>query len=354
MRGRPRSRPYIYKRKGRDQFYAFLDSKRKNISLGTEDEAEALKRLAQLVEDNGITIPKENRERYTLADFFALAAQEADATLKESSHYDFVNDLHRFLVWRDEHKPGLLYPYQITAEIVKEFVTFRRSKEVSPARINRELSALRRAQKTAVSKGLIPPRALEAFEGQRLKEYKHNAQIKLLTKDEVYRFLWTAVIFERKYFPLFFLALGTGFRDDELRHLDMSDIGDTTISVTKKELGFCACCKKRGWTPKNHESRTNPASDSCVWAAKTYMELKASGVGYSYGGVSKALKRVSKRAGIKRITMHDFRRLYASYLQDSGIHIHKISRLLGHSDVTVTLRYLRIVSDLPKANELPF
>ncbi len=53
-------------------------------------------------------------------------------------------------------------------------------------------------------------------------------------------------------------------------------------------------------------------------------------------------------AGIGHVAPHDLRRSVAGALQESGVPIEKISRLLRHSNVAVTERYL---SKLPQANE---
>jgi integrase len=53
-------------------------------------------------------------------------------------------------------------------------------------------------------------------------------------------------------------------------------------------------------------------------------------------------------AGIGHVAPHDLRRSVAGALQESGVPIEKISRLLRHSNVAVTERYL---SKLPQVNE---
>ncbi|MDX2138934.1 MAG: site-specific integrase [Chloroflexota bacterium] len=56
----------------------------------------------------------------------------------------------------------------------------------------------------------------------------------------------------------------------------------------------------------------------------------------------------AQAAGIGHVAPHDLRRSVAGALQESGVPIEKISRLLRHSNVAVTERYL---SRLPQANE---
>jgi len=56
----------------------------------------------------------------------------------------------------------------------------------------------------------------------------------------------------------------------------------------------------------------------------------------------------ARRAGLGRVAPHDLRRSIAGSLQASGVSIDTISRLLRHSNVAVTERYL---SKLPQQNE---
>jgi integrase/recombinase XerD len=53
------------------------------------------------------------------------------------------------------------------------------------------------------------------------------------------------------------------------------------------------------------------------------------------------LRRMAKRAGIdKRVTPHTFRHTFAAELEAAGMPVTTISKLLGHSSVAVTARYL--------------
>jgi integrase len=60
------------------------------------------------------------------------------------------------------------------------------------------------------------------------------------------------------------------------------------------------------------------------------------------------IEEVSRYAGLGHVAPHDLRRSVAGALHEAGTPIDKISRLLRHSNVAVTERYL---SRLPRANE---
>ena len=56
-------------------------------------------------------------------------------------------------------------------------------------------------------------------------------------------------------------------------------------------------------------------------------------------------KRAIKRAGLKGLQFRDLRRTAATALHDSGVPLKTISVMLGHSEVTTTIRYLAIKNE---------
>ena len=62
--------------------------------------------------------------------------------------------------------------------------------------------------------------------------------------------------------------------------------------------------------------------------------------------VTQLLKRLAAKAGIdKRVHPHGLRHTYAAELERGGVRLVQISRLLGHSSVAVTDRYLRSLTN---------
>lgn len=76
--------------------------------------------------------------------------------------------------------------------------------------------------------------------------------------------------------------------------------------------------------------------------------LSYTGTGISHVALDNIIKKAGKRAGIegKRISPHTFRHFYAVQCLVSGnIDVYSLSRLLGHSDISVTQTYLRTMND---------
>ena len=81
-----------------------------------------------------------------------------------------------------------------------------------------------------------------------------------------------------------------------------------------------------------------------------FRTLLAAAAIYIYGvaGACGQTTAGGRAAGLGEVAPHDLRRSVAGALQESGVSIDKISRLLRHANVAVTERYL---SKLPKVNE---
>jgi integrase len=75
---------------------------------------------------------------------------------------------------------------------------------------------------------------------------------------------------------------------------------------------------------------------------------RISRMGLTADGIWLVISDAAKAANLGHVAPHDLRRSVAGALQESGVPIEKISRLLRHSNVAVTERYL---SRLPQRNE---
>lgn len=92
---------------------------------------------------------------------------------------------------------------------------------------------------------------------------------------------------------------------------------------------------------------SHPAAQSPL-VRRLWKGGRVSRFGLSTEGIWYIVDQASLHAGLGHVAPHDLRRSVAGALQESGVPIDKISRLLRHRNVAVTERYL---SKLPQVNE---
>jgi integrase len=57
------------------------------------------------------------------------------------------------------------------------------------------------------------------------------------------------------------------------------------------------------------------------------------------------MKRAARKAGIKRVRMHDLRHTFASNYVAKGGNLISLQKILGHSTISMTLRYAHLAPD---------
>src|SRR5262249_57562126 len=67
--------------------------------------------------------------------------------------------------------------------------------------------------------------------------------------------------------------------------------------------------------------------------------------GTPYRSFRSAFERAVRRAGIQDFTFHDLRHTFASRLVMAGVDLPTVKELLGHKDITMTLRYTHLSTD---------
>jgi len=78
-----------------------------------------------------------------------------------------------------------------------------------------------------------------------------------------------------------------------------------------------------------------------------YVFCDVDGRRYLGGRILKTFNAVCKRAGLIGYHFHDLRHTYASHLVMAGVNIIRVSRLMGHKSLTMTLRYSHLAKEYP-------
>ena len=160
----------------------------------------------------------------------------------------------------------------------------------------------------------------------------------ILSREEVQRIL--TVTRTRKQRALLTTAYATGLRANELVHLKLTDL-DAARGMIRVEQGKGAKDRytilsphlldelRAFWTVDRPRVWLFPARDGLH-------PMDTSGVG-------KAYTEATQHAGIhKRGGVHTLRHAFATHLLEMGVDLVTIQRLLGHTSIQTTMRYLHV------------
>ena len=297
----------------------------------------------------------------TIASAIDTFIQNAPLKYRKRSSAKYINALRSFERW--SRKTHLV---QLSREDVTDFMGHL----VSVEKLDRS---------TAVDKGHV---VHSVFKDQGADIRMKRGDWPKITEQErdIYEPAELAQLFgattESEY-VLFQAFLLTGFRDQEIGFLAWDDFNARrgTLSVTQKvALGFA---------PKNYQERTVPVPAALVTLLQAHRKRQTAGEYLMFptstslkhqgrpGGqrdrhMLDRLKKLAMRAGLncgrctgtqngKRVTcakdpvckrygLHKFRHTYATTLLRDGVDLVSLQKLLGHSDLESTRKYLKALA----------
>ena len=142
------------------------------------------------------------------------------------------------------------------------------------------------------------------------------------------------------------LLYATGIRVSELINLDITDI-NISMSFIR-----CRGGKKERIIPmgnKAKEALENYIKNARVYMLKnkneTALFVNCNGMRLSRQGFWKLIKHYRSAAGIQaEITPHTLRHSFAAHLLENGADLHSIQEMMGHSDISSTQVYSRMMN----------
>lgn len=149
--------------------------------------------------------------------------------------------------------------------------------------------------------------------------------------------------FEKAVFATLLL---TGLRKRELYYLTWRDVDLRAALLRVSGEG------KIGFSPKDYEERQIPLppdllpilADLPGRAEWVFWNRKVNRLNH----LLRRLSKVSGRAGVAEATLHKFRHTYATRLLEAGADVVTVQRLMGHSDIETTRKYLSPEDDLKR------
>jgi len=143
------------------------------------------------------------------------------------------------------------------------------------------------------------------------------------------------------------LLYGTGLRRGELERLDVAcfDRTEGMLRIDGRKTGQERCVPLpqmvlqclEAYLPRRHNVLERHAS-----LGERALLVTRQGKRLSAQTISNTIHRIARRAGVSIHSLHQFRHTCASALLEAGVHLAQVQRVLGHSVIATTVRYVHI------------
>ena len=264
-----------------------------------------------------------DRGTFTLQEFSETYMQEYSKSRNKVSSQVRKRVAFKFL----NQSLGRMNLEAITPAHLHKYVGNRKSKGLSDATVNREITILKHLLNYAAECGVIESNPVEKFKSLR-EEQKERPRF---TEDQVQTVI-DAVRTDCR--PLFIFIRETGCRREEALSLQRWQIQEESGMVVFSE------------DTKSRKYRYAPLTQSAKEAVNTLPPLE--GCPYVFYNVKskdrwsdcrKPWEQAREKVGLPEIQVKDLRRHYAIDLAENGAAMHDIQQVLGHASVATTERH---------------
>jgi integrase len=217
---------------------------------------------------------------------------------------------------------------RFSTALVEQYQTNLINAGLKNASINKIMNVLRHMFSKAVDWEMVESEVLKKI--RKVKLFKEDRRLRYLSKEECRTLLHHC---EGHLKSLVIMALNSGMRRGEILglkwdHVDLKHgfiLLDKTKNGERREIPINATL--RAVLEKMPRHITSPYVFSNPETGKQFTEVKRS------------FATATRRARITDFHFHDLRHTFASHLVMAGVDLTTVSRLLGHKDIKMTLRY---------------
>jgi integrase len=248
---------------------------------------------------------------------------------------------------------GDIWLQKLTPQQVQSFLTKKLDEGLSPKYVREMLGVLRLALKNAVQWGYISRNVCDLVTRPRVP--KHN--IAPLTLEQAQRF--RQHLQGHRFEVLITMAVVTGMRRGELLSLRWSDIdfqrgilqvlhtvdrftgygyveGEPKSAAGVRSIRLPAFLVEM--LKQHRVQQVAQKSQAKTWQERDLVFPNSRG-GYLHPNhLGEAFRELLEEAGLPSIRFHDLRHSAATILLSMGVNIKVIQEMLGHSDISITLR----------------
>lgn len=150
------------------------------------------------------------------------------------------------------------------------------------------------------------------------------------------------------------MLYGTGLRRGELARLniDAFDRTEGTLRIDGRKTGQERCVPLpemvlrclEAYLPLRHNQL-----EQCGLVGEVALLVSRHGKRLSGGGISNGIHDISRLAQVPIHSLHQFRHSCASDLLEAGVRLAEVQRILGHSVISTTVRYVHIADPQRRA-----
>jgi integrase/recombinase XerD len=272
--------------------------------------------------------------------------------LAENSISAYSRDLIRFNRFLEMSSLQLA---DVTAQTMRDFLSWLKEEELSQSSINRVLSALRTFFRYLSSEKGFPDPLTDIEKSRQVRRLPKALTVAEIVAmiEAAYRVGEPTSLREQALLELLY---GSGARVSEVVNLDLSDIHQITNDGVEVQT-----VKLRGKGGKDRivplgsfakaalldyltRVRPNLAKNSTKTSAALFLNQR--GTRLSRQSAWRFVLNAAKAAGVSgKVSPHVFRHSYATHLLDGGADIRVVQELLGHASVTTTQIYTLITID---------
>jgi len=223
---------------------------------------------------------------------------------------------------------------KVTPERLRDYQSQRLSEGAAPATIHLDMAFISSCFSFAIREGLAEKNPCSAVQGIPLD----NKRVRWMTDEEESRLLPVMSPWARNAAVW---LLNTGLRRENGLSVKWPDID--LFGRTVRISGECT---------KNHKPLVIPLNETAFSLIRRLGKVRQIDCEHVFLGFRRrpisgkvfynVFKKACRRAGIKDLHPHDLRHTFATRLIKRGVSIFAVSRLLGHSSVTMTERYSHI------------
>ncbi len=347
MAKRGRNEGTIFKKaNGTWRAQASVEGRRISYTAGSRAECQDWLRNMLNQIDQGMTFEGRN---LTLSEFLEEWIEIKKNVLRSKTGYQYEKLISLYI------RPmlGRIKLKDLNLRVVNKFYESLLNRGIGVSNIGYTHRVLHAALEEAVKNGII---GRNPAHGATVPRLKHK-EMKILNEQQVGHFLVAAS--NSRYKTLYHLAVTTGMRFSELRGLSWSDIdwikGSITVNRQIQDIykqGSVSGAPKTnsgirtillGETTlnelKEHKQRLEvEKSKACdSWQENDLIFPSRIGTPFISISLHKDFEKVLKAANLQRIRFHDLRHTAASLMLNHGIPALVVSKILGHSNPSVTL-----------------